>query len=101
MSTEEWISVELYCRHEELDADFVRSLADRGLIELVVRQEETFISAEQLPHMERLMRLHVDLDINLEGLEAISHLLERVDRMQQEMRAMEQRLRLYEDEGME
>ncbi|MCB9168992.1 MAG: MerR family transcriptional regulator [Flavobacteriales bacterium] len=99
MSTEELISVELYCRHEDMDLTFVQSLADRGLIQVVVRQQNTYIAPEQVTQLEKLARMHFDLEINLEGLEAISHLLERVERMQQELRAMEERLRLYEGEG--
>jgi chaperone modulatory protein CbpM len=53
------------------------------------------------PHarIEHLARLHYDLDINLEGLEAISHLLDRMDASQQEARVLRERLRVYEEEG--
>ncbi len=97
MSTEELIPMELYCRHEELDITFVRALTERGLIEVVIREERSYLSPEQITRLESLARMHFDLDINLEGIEAISHLLQRVDSMQQELRTLEQRLRLYEE----
>ncbi len=97
MSTEELIPMELYCRHEELDITFVRALAERELIQVVVREEHTYLTAGQVVRLERLVRLHYDLDINLEGIEAISHMLERMDRLQEEMRTLQERLRLYED----
>ena len=53
---------------------------------------------QQLPRLERLARMHYDLDINLEGIEAISHLLERVERMQHDLRALQEWLHLYEGE---
>lgn len=96
MSTEDLIPMESYCQHEELDITFVRALTDRGLIEVVVLEERTYIAPADVVRLERLARMHYELDINLEGLEAISHLLERVERMQREMRGMEERLRLYE-----
>lgn len=96
MSTEQLISIELYCRHEELDLTFVQALTDRGLITVVVQEERRYLPSSEVARLEQLARMHFDLDINIEGLEAISHLLERVDRMQQDMRAMQQRLRLYE-----
>jgi hypothetical protein len=43
------------------------------------------------------VRLHYDLDINLEGIEAITYLLNRVKNMQAEIIALKNRLRLYED----
>lgn len=96
MSTEQLIAIELYCRHEELDITFVQALTDRGLIQVVVQQERGYIAPEQVLRLEQLTRMHYDLDINLEGLEAVSHLLERVEHMQLEMRLLQQRLRVYE-----
>jgi hypothetical protein len=42
------------------------------------------------------MRLHYDLDINLEGIEAITCLLDRVRSMQEEIRELRNRLGVYE-----
>lgn len=98
MSTEPLIPMDLYCLHEELDVTFVQALTERGLIHVVVREERSYIASDQLARLEQLARMHFDLDINLEGIEAISHMLERVDRMQQEMRALQERLRVYERE---
>lgn len=98
MSTGPLIPMDLYCRHEELDITFVQALTERGLIHVVVREERSYIASDQLARLEQLARMHFDLDINLEGIEAISHMLERVDRMQQEMRALQERLRVYERE---
>ncbi len=45
----------------------------------------------------RIIRLYYELDINLEGIEAIIHLLQRIDTHQQEeIIALRNRLRLYE-----
>ncbi len=97
MITEQLVAIDLYCRHEELDITFVQALTDRGLIQIVVEQQRRYIAPEQLLRLERLARMHYDLDINLEGLEAVSHLLERVEGMQHDMRALRERLRLYEE----
>jgi len=40
--------------------------------------------------------LHVDLDINIEGLDAISHLLQKVNALQNELVALRNRLQIYE-----
>lgn len=98
MSTEQLISIEIYCRLEELDPVFVEALNERGLIQVVVQEQRSFIAPDQVARLEQLARMHYDLDINLEGLEAISHLLERVDRMRRRLHDVQQRLRLYEEE---
>jgi hypothetical protein len=45
--------------------------------------------------------LHTELNINLEGLEAISHLLQKILGMQNEMTALKNKLRMIEvrDDG--
>lgn len=98
MSTEQLISIELYCQHEELDIAFVQALKERGLIGLVMQEERIYIEPEQVSRLEQLARLHYELEINLEGLEAISHMLDRMDRMQREMRELQERLRVYEQD---
>jgi len=98
MSTEHLIAVEVFATHQGVETTFVNALHDRGLVHLTVVQEQHFLEPEQLVRIEQLARLHYDLDINLEGLEAISHLLDRMDAAQQEVRLLRERLRVYEPE---
>ncbi|MBP7515279.1 MAG: MerR family transcriptional regulator [Flavobacteriales bacterium] len=98
MTTSELIAVEVFATHQGVEASFVHALHERGLIGITVVQERQFLEPGQLARVERLARLHYDLEINLEGLEAISHLLDRMDAVQQEARALRERLRLYEQE---
>lgn len=98
MSTEQPIAVEVFATHQGVETTFVHALHERGLIQITVVQQQHFLAPEQLARLEQLARMHYDLDINLEGLEAICHLLDRMDAAQQEARALRQRLRLYEQE---
>lgn len=43
------------------------------------------------------MRLHYDLEINIEGIDAIYNLLEQVNSLRKEITTLNNRLRLYED----
>ena len=54
--------------------------------------------AYKLSEIEKLVRLHYDLDINLEGIEAITYLLNRVKNMQAEIILLKNRLSIYEDD---
>jgi len=57
-----------------------------------------FIDSGQLQQLEKYIRLYYELDINLEGIETITHLLRRIDLMQDEIIMLKNRLRLYETE---
>ncbi len=95
MSSEQLIAIEVFCTHEGVEISFVEALRERGLIEVIIQEDARYIRPDALPRVEKLARMHYDLEINLEGLEAISHLLERMEEMQEEMRTLQQRLRLH------
>lgn len=96
MENIELILVTDFCKSYEISYTFITGLRDAGLVEVVAEQEQEYIRAEQLSQLEKLVRLHNELDINPEGVEAIAHLLQRMDEMQQRIRLLQQRLSLYE-----
>lgn len=96
MSSPNFIPAEQFCTHQQVEYSFIRLLHDNGLVEINSIDNTEFLSEECLPDVERMVRLHYDLDINLEGIEAISHLLKKIDQMQHEMNDLRNRLRFYE-----
>jgi len=85
-----------FCTHYHISYTFITGLRDAGLVEIITVEEEPFLHTDQLGEIEKLIRLHTDLEINAEGIEAISHLLERMKELQLRLRALQQRLQLYE-----
>ncbi|MGN7786136.1 chaperone modulator CbpM [Niabella sp. 22666] len=88
MTNENSILIEECCKHYRIETSFVRTLSEQGLIELSYTNESYFIHNDQLSLLEKYMHLHYDLDINIEGIEAISHLLEKIERLQLELRTL-------------
>ncbi|MCF3108939.1 chaperone modulator CbpM [Niabella sp. CC-SYL272] len=86
------ISVEQCCSYYSIEVSFVQSLSEHGLIELTQREEGVFIGFEQLTDLEKYMHMHYDLDINMEGLETIAHLLGKVQALQTEIRTLRNEL---------
>ena len=66
------------------------------MINLDEIEGERYLPSSQLPDVERYTRMYYDLSINIEGIEAIHHLLDRVRGLQDEVRTLRNRLRLYE-----
>ena len=97
MNPNEYISITEFCNCHNIEIGFVRSLHENGLLETVVIREQEFIGREKVGDLERMMRLHYDLEINLEGIDAINNLLERVSGLQNEIRVLQNRLRRYEE----
>lgn len=88
MINENSILIEECCKHYRIETSFVKTLNEYGLVELSYTNESYFIHNDQLSLLEKYMHLHYDLDINMEGIEAISHLLEKIERLQLELRAL-------------
>jgi hypothetical protein len=82
------------CTYHEVEYTFISSLSEAGLIELRVVNEATYISEGELQKLEKMIRMHNELEINIPGIEAITHLLERVEQMQEELRVLRNRVRV-------
>ncbi|QJD95381.1 MerR family transcriptional regulator [Mucilaginibacter robiniae] len=96
MNHEHLTAADEFCSYHHIEATFIRSLEDAGLVQITVVNQSRFIPESQLAQLERMVRLHRELDINLAGIEAITHLLQRVEAMQLEMQGLRNRLRIYE-----
>ncbi|MFV0391646.1 MAG: chaperone modulator CbpM [Paludibacteraceae bacterium] len=96
MATDNRISVYEVCAYHDVEIDFIRSLRETGLIEIVYTEEAEYIPEDKLPELERMIHLYNNLDINIEGVETITHLLHRVNRMRHEIVSLRNRLAFYE-----
>lgn len=88
MATSKKISVDQLCVYYEIETKFVYALHDHGLITLAKSKKGYEIDFEHLGDFERFVHLHYELEINMEGLEAITHLLDRVKLLQQEIKQL-------------
>ena len=98
MSNDPLIPAEQFCAQHNVELSFISTLQENGLIQVVTVEQTQFIPEDHLPELEKLVRLHYDLDINLEGLEAITYLLQRIEILQNELRQTRNQLRLFESE---
>jgi chaperone modulatory protein CbpM len=92
MEQEELMSVDEFCLYYNTEFSFINSLHEHGLIEITIIENATFINKTQLHDLEKFVRLHYEMDINLEGIEAINHLLQRINSMQLEITKLKNKL---------
>lgn len=93
----EFIYIEDFCNSHNITETFILELQEYELVDLKLVDDQQCIYVEELPKVEKLVRLHRDLDINLEGLEAIHHLLEKTIQLQNEIHTLKKRLSRYRD----
>lgn len=98
MRTEEMISANEFCVYHNIDLSFITSLQDSGLIDITIIEEKIFVPTSELLKVEKLVRLYYEMDINLEGIETITYLLQKMNEMQEQVVQLNNRLRMYESE---
>lgn len=96
MENRQLIPVADFCDHYHIEFSFVRSLHDFGLVEFTTVKEVQYLRAEDLTELEKMVRLYYELDINLEGIDAIRHILQRMNKLQEELNSLRNRLDFYE-----
>ncbi|MNJ98930.1 Chaperone modulatory protein CbpM [compost metagenome] len=92
----ELIAITEYCIKYDIEPSFISSLEESGIIILTNVGEEKFISTNQLTEIDRYIHFHYDLLINIEGIDAIRHLLEKVSQMQHEILQLKKQLQLHQ-----
>ncbi len=96
METNNLILIEQLCTHHNIEFSFIDTLQEFGLIDIIIIEDNKYLANEKIKDVEKMMRLHFELDINMEGIDAISNLLQQIDNLQQELISTKNKLRLYE-----
>lgn len=96
MPTTQLIAASEFCIYHNIELSFIESLQQSGLITVVVQEEKLFVEEEELPQLEKMVRLYHEMDINIEGIETITYLLQRMNDMQRQIADLNKRLGMYE-----
>ena len=97
MENDELIRVEVICSSYNVEPAFMDALFESGLIEITTIEDARFVDLKRVNDLEKMIRLHYDLEINMEGIETITYLLDRMHRLQDEINLLRNRLRFFEE----
>jgi chaperone modulatory protein CbpM len=96
MSDEEIIPLETFCSFYQVERNFVETLESHGLITFSYQENQRFILRDDVAELEKYSRMYYDLNINVPGIDALNHLLEKIKQLQQDAEKLRARLRIYE-----
>jgi hypothetical protein len=96
MRTDNLILLKTVSSHYQLELSFFTHLHDLGLIEIEVMEQSRYIHENQMHNLERMIRMHHDLEVNPEGIDVVFNLLQKIERLQKDLNTTKNRLRLYE-----
>jgi chaperone modulatory protein CbpM len=96
MKRENLISIHQLCTHYQIELSFFNDLNACGLIELRTLENTHYIDQDKLNELEKMIRIHQELDINMEGIDVVFNLLKRIDELQAELISAKNRLNHFE-----
>ena len=86
------IIVREYCQKSHVDPSFME---EDGLIDIRVVDGERYLLESQLQDLERFIRWHEDLSVNIEGIGVIHELMGRLHEMQHELDQLRREVRVF------
>lgn len=95
MENKNLVLITEFCLHHQVEQSIVVALHEFDLIKIIKVDSNHYLHEEELNKIERFIRLHKDLGINLEGVAAIDVLLEQITMLQQELASTTNRLNFY------
>jgi chaperone modulatory protein CbpM len=98
MNTDNLIRIEYFCEQYNVELTFINSLQEFGLINVMVVEDSKYLSHDDLKEIEKLIRLHYELGINMEGIDVISNLLNQIADLQQELTVARNKIRSLDSE---
>ena len=99
MRIDDLIAVNEFCVHHKIEISFINLLQQNGLIKTRIIESNYFVEKEQLPQLEKFVHFYYDMDINMEGIETITYLLQRIENLQNEIIELKNRLHFYDAHG--
>jgi hypothetical protein len=97
MMSEKLISIKTICTNYNIEYSFIDSLFEIGLIEITTIDKIHYLEKNKITDIEKMMRLHHELGINIEGIDVISNLTIKIKNLQEEINYLKNRIQFYED----
>lgn len=94
MEIEKYFLVNQFCVSHEIDIDFLHSLHQIGFIEIHQFESQNYVHLESLPILEKAIRLNQDLNLEINELEIILSLLDKIESLQEENKTLKYKVEM-------
>lgn len=98
MNIENLIAIPILCTHYKVELSFFTNLSEMGLLEIKIVEAIQYVDIDMVFKIEKMLRMHQELDLNIEGIDVVINLLQKIDALQNELTSVKNRLRLYESQ---
>ena len=95
MQENDLIPAQEFCTHHQIEMNFIYSLHEYGLVDVISNEGNDYLPVDRLNELEKMIRLHYDLNVNMEGIDVVLHLLRQLEDTQKEMNGLRNELKFY------
>lgn len=94
--TENLVPLHQLSLHLKIEMSFFDRLNETGLIEIITIEQTLYVHQDKMQDLEKMIRMHHELEINIEGIDIIFNLLAKIEEQQRQLSSLRGRLGLYE-----
>ena len=98
MAVQNLVLIKTLCLHYKITPVFFNELHEIGLVQIETIKQKQFIHQDKIGDLEKVIRLHHELNINMEGIDIVFNLLQKEIKLKEEVNSLKNRLRLYEND---
>ena len=98
MAEHDLILIETLCVHYNIERVFIDQLHEIGLIDVQHIEQESYIHTEKINDLEKILRIHHELNVNVEGIDVVFNLLQKQRALHEELTILKNRLRRFEND---
>lgn len=100
MKNKDFVTIKTLSIHYNLKESFFLELNDNQLINIVVINNQHSIHHDEIYQLEKIIRIHVDLDINIQGVDVILNLINEVENLKSKINILKGKLVLIENNSI-
>lgn len=93
----QYITITELCKWHRIERQFIHSLNEVGLVQIMEVENEEVLTYHELAEVEKMIRMHYELEINVEGIDVVYNLLNQVNDLKHKVHVLQSRLKKYED----
>lgn len=97
MNIEKFIPLHKLCSLYKVEMSFFGDLNEIGLIEIITIEQSQYIHQDNINELEKMIRIHHELDVNFEGIDIVLNLLKKIENLQNELISIRNRLDFNEN----
>ena len=96
MGQKDLIPLVQLCTTYNVEMSFFNQLNEIGLVDFISQEQNLCLHHDHINKIEKIIRMHIDLNVNMEGIDVIFNLLQKVEELEKELNTVKNRLSLYE-----